>query len=369
MRVTNAPMYRKYSAAVNDVHSNLNKAMNKISSGAAYEAAADNPLAYYQGKKMDHQFLDTEAKLELMGDVKNRIYQQELGAREVQSLLTKAKTLDVEYILNGTNNIKPTTVETIRSSLIQKQQSAVNTLNAQYENFYIYGGNDLSTSPFAMDADGKTLTFNHKFPGDTAVTTIKMTMKQQADGTYGFDVSDADLELIRKAMTERGYVDIGYGTIDEPSTLLDTFTGGFNVMTGVNADTAKTMSPADLRKALNNSSVGLMAQAIAVTDSYLDNEDLGTFTKDLSQVMDNMTLAEHKVSSIYSDLGNKYSLIETTETRLKSLEDGLKEEYKDKLGADPYEAIMEMFSYQFSYTASLQLSSKIMESSLFNFIN
>ena len=170
-------------------------------------------------------------------------------------------------------------------------------------------------------------------------------------------------------MTERGYVDIGYGTIDEPSTLLDTFTGGFNVMTGVNADTAKTMSPADLRKALNNSSVGLMAQAIAVTDSYLDNEDLGTFTKDLSQVMDNMTLAEHKVSSIYSDLGNKYSLIETTETRLKSLEDGLKEEYKDKLGADPYEAIMEMFSYQFSYTASLQLSSKIMESSLFNFIN
>ena len=35
MRVTNAPMYRKYSAAVNDVHSNLNKAMNKISSGDA----------------------------------------------------------------------------------------------------------------------------------------------------------------------------------------------------------------------------------------------------------------------------------------------------------------------------------------------
>ena len=36
MRVTNAPMYRKYSSSVNDVHSKLNKAMNKISSGAAY---------------------------------------------------------------------------------------------------------------------------------------------------------------------------------------------------------------------------------------------------------------------------------------------------------------------------------------------
>ena len=371
MRVTNANMYRKYSTAVNDVHSNLNKAMNKISSGAAYEAAADNPLAYYQGKKMDHQFLDTEAKLELMGDVKNRIYQQELGAREIQTTLTKAKTENVEYILNGTNNIKPTTVETIRSSLIQKQQSAVNTLNAQYENFYIYGGNDLSTAPFAMDADGKTLTFTHKFPGAATATTIKMTMKQQNDGSYKFEFGNdpADLETIKKAMTERGYVDIGYGTIDEPTTLLDTFTGGFNVMTGISADAAKTISTDDLREALNNSSVGLMGQAIAIADTYLKDEDLGAFTKDLGQVMDNMTLAEHRVSSIYSDLGNKYSLIETTETRLNYLEDGLKEEYKDKLGADPYEAIMEMFSYQYSYTASLQLSSKIMESSLFNFIS
>lgn len=369
MRVTNANMYRKYSTAVNDVHSNLNKAMNKISSGAAYEAAADNPLAYYQGKKMDHQFLDTEAKLELMGDVKNRIYQQELGAREIQTTLTKAKTENVEYILNGTNNIKPTTVETIRSSLIQKQQSAVNTLNAQYENFYIYGGNDLSTAPFTMSADGKTLTFTHKFPDESTTWKVEMTMKRQDDGTYGFDISDANLEKIKKAMTERGYVDIGYGTIDEPTTLLDTYTGGFNVMTGINADTAKTISTSDLRKALNNSSVGLMGQAIAITDTYLTDENLGTFTKDLGQVMDNMTLTEHKVSSIYSDLGNKYSLIETTETRLNYLEDGLKEEYKDKLGADPYEAIMEMFSYQYSYTASLQLSSKIMESSLFNFIS
>ena len=91
MRVTNAPMYRKYSSSVNDVHSKLNKAMNKISSGAAYEAAADNPLAYYQGKKMDHQYQDVESKLQLMSDVQNRIYQQELGARSIQSLLSKAK--------------------------------------------------------------------------------------------------------------------------------------------------------------------------------------------------------------------------------------------------------------------------------------
>lgn len=393
MRVTNAPMYRKYTTAVNDVHSKLNKAMNKISSGAAYEAAADNPLAYYQGKKMDHQYQDVESKLQLMTDVQNRIYQQELGAREIQSLLSKAKSADIEYILNGTNNVDKTTVGTIQTSLLQKQQSMVNTLNAQYENFYVYGGNDLSTAPFTMSGDGKTLTFNHKFPGDANATKVVLTMKDQGDGTYGFSVDgssvDGDgnpltqtqaLEKIQKAMTERGYVDLGYGTIHDKTTLLDTFTGGFNVLTGLSADKAAALSdPNDptvleknLLKALNESSVGLMAQAIAATETYIadDSEDaLSTFTNYLGGVMDQMTLTEEKISTIYSDLGTKYSLIDTTEDRLKDIKDGLVEEYRDKLGADPYESIMEMFSYQYSYNASLQLSSKLMETSLFNFVS
>ena len=44
------------------------------------------------------------------------------------------------------------------------------------------------------------------------------------------------------------------------------------------------------------------------------------------------------------------------------------EEYKDILGADPYEAITEMFSYQYSYSAALKMGSNLMQSSLFDFI-
>lgn len=398
MRVTNAPLYRKYSAAVNDVHSKLNKAMNKISSGAAYEAAADNPLAYYQGKKMDHQYQDIESKLQLMTDVQNRIYQQELGARNIQNLLKSAKTADVEAVLNATNNADMTTVETIQASFLQKQQSMVNSLNAQYENFYVYGGNDLSTAPFTMSSDGLTLTFNHKYPGDEETTKIvlKMQKNKNPDGSdgegYGFQVdmnvsydgknktnftTQADaLKAIQTAMTERGYVDVGYGTIHDTSTLLDTFTGGFNVLTGLNADKAAALGTGtvpfeeEILDYLNNSSVGLMGQAIASTQEYIDTKgaDLPTYRSYLAGVMDEMTVTEHKISNIYSDLGTKYSLIDTTEERLKDIKIGLQEEYKDKLGADPYESIMEMFSYQYAYNASLQLSSKLMESSLFNFI-
>ena len=49
MRVVRSSVYRRYTSSLNDLQSNLNKSMNKVSTGAAYETAADNPLAYYQG--------------------------------------------------------------------------------------------------------------------------------------------------------------------------------------------------------------------------------------------------------------------------------------------------------------------------------
>lgn len=52
MRVVRSSVYRRYTSSLNDLQSNLNKSMNKVSTSiAAYKTAADNPLAYYQGKK------------------------------------------------------------------------------------------------------------------------------------------------------------------------------------------------------------------------------------------------------------------------------------------------------------------------------
>ena len=97
MRVTNSSYYRNFTNSINDVHSRLNKSMNKVSSGKAYENAADNPLAYYEGKKIDNQYQDTLSKLGLITNVKNRLYQQELGARSIQNRLSEAKK-KIEYI-------------------------------------------------------------------------------------------------------------------------------------------------------------------------------------------------------------------------------------------------------------------------------
>lgn len=385
MRVTNNATFRNFSGSVNDVHGRLNKSMNKISSGKAYEKAADNPLAYYEGKKIDNQYLDTLSKLNLIPDVKNRLYQQELGVRDIQTRLSKAKGR-VEYVLTETSNIDPGLVQTTKDELLAYQQTMSNDLNAQYRDFYIYGGNDISTPPFSLSADGMELTYTHKFPGDDNATVIKMKMEEQADGSYqytftGTDPTGADmdenqtLDAIVKAMSEQGRMDIGYGTIYDRETLVDTYTGGLNAITGLSSDTVKAQAGSDpvklksqIKQLLNESPIGLIAQAVKSIDTYMDDGDRTKFRETLAPVMDKMTVSEHRLGTVYSDLGNKYNILGTSEERLGLDKINLTEQYKNKLGADPYDAIIEMYSYQQSYNAALKVSSYMFGTSLFDFM-
>jgi len=388
MRVTNSALYRKYTTSVNEVHSKLNKSMNKISTGAAYEAAADNPLAYYSGKKMDNEYQDVLSKQQLLTDIKNRLYQQELGARSIQETLSSSTSGDtvttkIEYILNTTNNAIPTTVGTIRDDLIQKQQTMVNDLNGQYESFYIYGGNDLSTTPFSLSynttSNEMKLTYNHKFSGATDVTTFEFTMDENGK----FTMTKGTWGDLKKAMSEQGRVDVGYGSIHDTDTLLDTYTGGLNLLTGITSDVMKSttnvIDQSKFEEALTNSAVGVTGQAIIALNQYqafLEEDTSGSrspidkeeFTDKLTALLPEVSDTSHRLGTVYSDLGNKYNLLTDTADRLKTTENALIEQYKDKLGADPYDSIVEMFSYQQSYLASLQVSSNIMRTSLFDFM-
>ncbi len=81
-----------------------------------------------------------------------------------------------------------------------------------------------------------------------------------------------------------------------------------------------------------------------------------------------MTESEHTVSTVYADLGNRYRLLSDMETKLNRTSDSLTEQYTDVWGADPYEAIMEVYSSQSAYNAALKVGTQLMTSSLFDFM-
>lgn len=374
MRVVNSSIYRNYTNSMNSVQLRLNKSINKVSSGREYEAAADSPLSYYRGKEIDSQYQEILSKKNLLTDVKKRLEQQEVGAYDIQTTLADAKNKVINKALTGTTS--ETAMATLRDQLLQYEHNMVNDLQTQYQDFYIYGGNDVSTPPFSLSSDGMKLTFSHTFPGES--TTTEFVMELNNDGK--FELTSGNGDKLIQAMSEQGLMDLGYGDIRDRSTLLDTFTGGMNILTGLTSEAIRTGSSAQpptitedsIMEALTNGPLGLVARGVQAMDKYLDAGNTAytraDLSKDLSTVLDEMTVSEHTTSTVYSDLGNKYNLLEKLETKLGKMSDSLQEQYKNAVGADPYAAIYEMYNSQYSYNAALQVGSSLMTSSLFDFI-
>lgn len=184
----------------------------------------------------------------------------------------------------------------------------------------------------------------------------------------------------------------GYGSLRDRSTLLDTYTGGLNMITGLSSDTLRGLSDADAiqrikgasnggpvvaeEDSLVNSPVALMSKAILTSNQYREalktNTNVSTaksrFHKDMSDFINQNDDAEARVSDSYRELGIKYAALETTQSKLDITMDTLQEEYTSKLGVDPYDAVVKMYSYQYSYNAAMKVGSNIMQSSLFDFV-
>ncbi len=406
MRVTNSATYRNFTSSANDVHARLNKSFQKVSSGEAYEAAAESPLSYYRSRKIDSQYQDILSKKSLLKDVQNRIYQQELGARDIQDILSKSKN-QVQYARTSTTTA--TALKSIRDDLLQKQHEVVNDLNMQYEDFYIYGGNDLTTAPFALNAEGTKLTYTHTFPGKSTPETFVFDLAPDPtknDGTYKFTLNLGESTIedlgiagytpeqnaetrLRQAMAEQGRLDIGYGSIRDRDTLLDTYTGGLNVLTGVSSDginvdpTKPIGGEASVADLLSKSPIALIGQAAHTITNYTNQKEAyengeiseeeyskvtGEMYHVLGETISSMTESEHTVSTVYADLGNRYRLLSDMETKLNRTSDSLTEQYTDVWGADPYEAIMEVHSSQSAYNAALKVGTQLITSSLFDFM-
>ena len=407
MRVTARTYYQDYAKSVNDLHTKLNKSMEQVGNGRKFNEAKEDPIAYYAGKRIENQHSDAEAKKTIIDDVKNRLYQQEKGALSIQDDMRTVNT-KVVNLKNDTTNANASTVETFESEFTQRLHSVVNTLNSQYDNFYVYGGNDMTTVPFSLkeDLDGAppsvTLTYSHKFPGDEKAT--ELNIKYSYDGTNyknefsgkasdGTALGEGDtLKLILSAMREQGKMSTGYGSLRDRSTLLDTYTGGLNMITGLSSDTLKGLSDTDAinrikgasnggpvvaeEDSLMNSPVALLSKSVLTTHNYVKalktNTNVSTakerFHKDLSDFINQNDDSESRVSDTYRVLGIKYAALEATQSKLDITMDTLQAEYSSKLALDPYDAVVKMYSYQYSYNAAMKVGANIMQSSLFDFV-
>lgn len=403
MRVTSAKFYKEYAGTVQDLKSKYNRSLMQVSSGKRYEKAADSPLDYYAGKKIDNLYNDAQTKETMIKDVNNRLQQQEAASRSIHTEMGNINTKLVT-LLNAPQEGLKSTIDTYSSELRMRQQNMANDMNMQYENFYVLGGNDATTIPFDMSADGQTLTYHHKFAGDSEATNIRMEYQYNThkDATTGEVISeggytytlidkegnpisgktedDAMNELLR-AMREQGRMSLGYGNVVNRETLPDTYTGGMNMVTGLSSDALRAMGDTEaksqIRKNMDTSCFGLNARVIKGVENYsstfIDSDtgvqaDRDLMNADLNYALGEMDDSMVRVSDTFRRIGITTTVLEHVESNLQTQQDSYQQEYTDHMGIPLEEAITKMYSDQFAYNAAMQVGSKIMQNSLFDFV-
>ena len=388
MRVTASTFYKDYAKSVQDLKSIYNKSMQQVSSGKKYENAYESPLDYYAGKKIDNLYNDVVTKDTMIKDVINRLEQQETASRTFYSEMSDLN-IKYEQMASASYQGLESTVDTMHTYMLSKQQTMTQDLNTTYENYFIMGGNDQTTVPFTMSQDGMTLSYHHKFPGESNATV--MEMKYDPD-TKSFSYSGTDangntltedktLDKILTAMREQGRMSLGYGDINTVETLPDTYYGGLNMVTGLTSDKLRAMNDADakeaIKSAMNTSAFGLNAQAVDATNNFYeafkktDAEKETAYQRlneDLSYVIGNLDHAMINVSNTFRRIGVATATLDEVDNQLQIAEDTYIKEYNDHMAIDTYDAIVQMYQHMYSYNAAMQVGSKIMQNSLFDFV-
>lgn len=470
MRVTASTYYKDYAKSVQDLHSELNKNMNQVSTERKYEDADENPLAYYQGKRLDNLKNTAQTQDTLIKMVTGRLEQQEDGARLIEQAMNTVNK-EVLQLRNDSSNGNISTINTLKSDFEERLKSITQDMNATYENYYVYGGNDTTTVPFALDIDLKeptekadgsvdkstmsgssiTLTYSHKFPGDTKASTMSMKYTMEPNGKLnisysgtGYNANGEKIDLsnssvltgdakpswttpteegadltaenpvlnkLVSAMSEQGRMQLGYGSLHYRETLPDTYTNGLNMLSGLTGEQMQDLSTAayaagssadDIAAAESAANVNagnkanmeflrnpiaLISKSILTTQNYTNAYKVANATgatdadktaasaakdslnDDLGEVIDAWTPAQQRLESTYQELGVKQELLNTTQSHLQSMEDTYTTQYKDILGIDTYDAIVQMFSKQYAYNAAMKVGSHVMQSSLFDYVN
>jgi len=388
MRVTASTFYKDYAKSVQDLKSIYNKSMQQVSSGKKYENAYENPLDYYAGKKIDNLYNDVVTKDTMIKDVINRLEQQETVSRTFYSEMSD---LNIKYEQMASSSYQglESTVDTMHTYMLNKQQTMTQDLNATYENYYVMGGNDQTTVPFTMSQDGLTLSYHHKFPGESKATVMEMKYDPETK-SFSYSGTDANgnslsedqtLDKILTAMREQGRMSLGYGDINTVETLPDTYYGGLNMVTGLTSDKLRAMNDSDakeaIKSAMNTSAFGLNAQAVDATNNYYENFNkteaekeaaLQRLNEDLEYVIGNLDHAMISVSNTFRRIGVATQTLEEVDNQLQTAEDTYIKEYNDHMAIDTYDAIVQMYQHMYSYNAAMQVGSKIMQNSLFDFV-
>lgn len=333
MRITNRMITSKYVRSLNQISSDLNRLNNKVTSGRAFTKASENTSAAIRAYQLRRDMSKSEGFMANIQHAETTLRNSESSIMHIQELVQNAQTKIIQGV-NGTQSESEKKI--IATELRNIQDQMLQTLNGSSSDMYYFGGTNTSEKPFTLDVNGK-LMYNGNLLGDPALDSASLL---------------DDSRFVDIGLNVR--VDAG-GAIDNTSVFKYSIPGlqitGYG-QEDVNGELMST-NIYDL--------IGRMATEL--------EKDTG-YDKDMADaLLGKIQQTSPKVVHALTDVGAKTSYLEFITDRLETKEFNDQERQMEIEAADPAETIIYFKSQEAAYNAALQMGTKIIQPSIFDYMN
>lgn len=333
MRITNRMITSKYVRSLNQISSDLNRLNNKVTSGRSFTKASENTSAAIRAYQLRRDMSKSEGFMANIQHAETTLRNSESSIMHIQELVQNAQTKIIQGV-NGTQSESERKI--IATELRNIQDQMLQTLNGSSSDMYYFGGTNTTEKPFTLDASGK-LMYNGNLLDDPALDSAPL-------------------------LADSRFVDIGLnvrvdatGQIDSTSVFKYSIPGlqitgyGQEIINGEPVST----NLYDL--------IGRMAAELEKDSGY---------DKDMADaLLGKLQQTSPKVVHALTDVGAKTSYLEFITDRLETKEFNDQERQMKLEAADPAETIIYFKSQEAAYNAALQMGTKIIQPSIFDYMN
>ncbi len=347
MRISQQMMTRNYLGRMSGNLTRLTGSNEKLSSQRKINKAYENVHDAGKALKIRKLVVDNERYLTTIRDAKGRSAAAEDALRNVNSLMIQVDDRVVEA-MNGTMSAEDrgkiaTEIEKVQGEIFQ-------IMNMRFSDRFVFTstGGRVEDPPFSKDGNGDLL-----YHG----TPVDEMFKNPADGRPYHRVPDGMGGQLEQPIpyNAENYVDIGAGfrlqadgRVDPNSAFRNSYSGVESFGYGV-SDDGIPQNPYSL--------LGTMVTS-------LRNNDLVTLGDSLDAIGGTM----NSILTAVTEIGARSTTLDDASTRLEAELGNLYEIQNDLEGVDLAEEIMYNKQFEMSWMVTLQLGSKILPSSIWDFL-
>lgn len=325
-------MSNKYIKNLNKSAYEMNKLSEKVETGRKFVKGSEDPVSAIKAYKLRREYRTTEIYDTNIQDVESFLTAAETSLTEISNNLESVYTSYLKGI-NGTMNADDR--EIIAKQLENLQRSILTSLNAKFEDRYVFGGTSKEEIPFTVK-DGVL-----HFKG------INLNTSEDADGNF-VNLEDLANETI--------HIDLGLGM---------TFNGDGEL----NTDTVFDMSMSGIKfmgYGGTDDNPENLYNLIGKIKDELRNPD---FSIDkISPYIDRFEEQKKQVLVHITDIGAKTNYLDFLKTRNEDNLFNLNKKLLEVEFEDPAEAIVNFKMQEYSYNAALSMGNRILQNSFIDFM-